>query len=69
MMNISSEAVKAGLQEPYRPVEEMTEEELKEFRTSFDPDMMGFDGAEGVDAETEADAEEKTDVEEREGDA
>ena len=32
MMNISSEAVKAGLQEPYRPVEEMTEEELKEFR-------------------------------------
>ena len=26
-------------------------EELKAFRTSFDPDMMGFDGTEGVDEE------------------
>ncbi len=32
---------------------EMTEEELKTFRTSFDPDMMGFDGAEGADEEEE----------------
>ena len=29
------------------------EEELKTFRTSFDPDMMGFDGAEGADEEEE----------------
>lgn len=48
---ISSEAKKAGLQEPEKPVPEMTEEELKAFRTSFDPDMMGFDGTEGVDEE------------------
>lgn len=51
MKDISSEAKKAGLQEPEKPVEEMTEEELKAFRTSFDPDMMGFDGEEGVDEE------------------
>ncbi len=46
---ISSEAKKEGLQVPDKPVSEMTEEELKEFRTSFDPDMMGFDGTEGID--------------------
>ena len=51
MKEISSEAKKAGLQEPPKPVEEMTEEELKAFRTSFDPDMMGFDGQEGMDEE------------------
>ncbi len=67
MMNISSEAVKAGLQEPYRPVEEMTEEELKEFRTSFDPDMMGFDGAEGVDEEAGAEGETEGSEDDREG--
>ena len=48
---ISSEAKKAGLRVPDKPVSEMTEEELKEFRTSFDPDMMGFYGAEGVEEE------------------
>lgn len=55
MKNISSEAKKAGLQEPEKPVEEMTEEELKEFRTSFDADMMGFDGEEGIDDDEEGD--------------
>jgi len=34
---------------------EMTEEELKAFRTSFDPDEMGFDGTEGIDEEDESD--------------
>ena len=29
----------------------MTEEELKAFRTSFDPDEMGFNGTEGIDEE------------------
>lgn len=48
MKGISSEAKKAGLQEPKKPIDEMTEEELKEFRTSFDADMMGFDGTEGI---------------------
>lgn len=48
MSEFSSEAKKAGLHEPQKPVDEMTEEELKAFRTSFDPDMMGFDGYEGV---------------------
>lgn len=50
-MEISSEAKKTKLQEPEKPVEEMTDEELKAFRTSFDPDMMGFDGTEGVDGD------------------
>lgn len=34
-------------------VAEMTEEELVEFRNSFDPDEMGFDGKEGVEDECE----------------
>lgn len=34
-------------------VAEMTEEELAEFRNSFDPDEMGFDGKEGVEDECE----------------
>lgn len=55
MMEFSSEAKKAGLQEPPAVPDAMTEEELKLFRTSFDPDMMGFDGAEGIDNETEGD--------------
>ena len=55
MMEFSSEAKKAGLQEPPVVPDAMTEEELKLFRTSFDPDMMGFDGAEGIDNETEGD--------------
>lgn len=54
-MDFSSEALKAGLQVPDKPVPEMTEEELKAFRTSFDPDMMGFDGSEGIDEEDGAD--------------
>lgn len=49
MKDISSEAIKAGLQEPGKPVSEMTEDELKDFRTSFTPDMMGFYGEEGID--------------------
>lgn len=51
MADILSEAKVAGLQEPEKPVDEMTEEELKAFRTSFDPDMMGFHGTEGIDKE------------------
>jgi hypothetical protein len=51
MKDISSEAKKAGLQEPEKAIDEMTEEELKVFRNSFDPDMMGFDGDEGADEE------------------
>ena len=55
MDKFSSEATKAGFQEPEKPVSEMTEEELKRFRASFDPDMMGFDGTEGADEEEETD--------------
>ena len=54
MSEISSEAKKAGVLEPEKPVSEMTEEELKAFRSSFDPDEMGFDGTEGVDEEDES---------------
>ena len=54
MSEISSEAKKAGVLEPEKPVTEMTEEELKAFRTSFDPDEMGFDGTEGIDEEDES---------------
>lgn len=57
----SSEARKAGLWEPEKPVEEMTEDELKAFRTSFDPDRMGFDGAEGTDGDGATIPEEETD--------
>ena len=51
MSEISSEAKKAGVLEPEKPVSEMTEEELKAFRTSSDPDEMGFNGTEGIDEE------------------
>ncbi len=51
MKDISSEAKKAGLREPEKPAGEMDEKELKKFRASFDPDMMGFDGEEGIDEE------------------
>lgn len=44
-MSWSSEAHKKGIVPP-KPVEEMTPEELKDFRNSMDPDTMGFDGAE-----------------------
>lgn len=53
MTDISSEAKKAGLQEPEKPVNEMTAEELQEFQAQFDPDMMGFDGCEGCGEEYE----------------
>ena len=48
MTDISIEAKKAGLNEPVKDIEEMTEEELMAFRNSFNPDMMGFDGTEGI---------------------
>lgn len=50
-MEFSSEAVKAGFNGPEKNIEQMTDEELKAFRNQFDPDMMGFDGAEGADEE------------------
>ena len=55
MAAFSSEAKKAGLQEPPAVPDDMTDEELKLFRTSFDPDRMGFDGVEGIDDEKEGD--------------
>ena len=61
MREFSSEAKKAGLQEPEKPVAEMSEEELKAFRTSFDPDSMGFDGAEGVEEEEDNNGEQTAD--------
>lgn len=42
---MSSEAHKKGLNPP-KPIKDMTPEELKAFRNSFDPDSMGFDGQE-----------------------
>ena len=48
MKDISSEAKKAGLNEPVKNIDEMTEDELMAFRNSFNPDMMGFDGTEGI---------------------
>lgn len=44
----SSEAKKQNLQEPPKPIEDMTEEELFEFRNAFDADCMGFNGIEGT---------------------
>lgn len=61
MQEISSEAKAAGMQEPEKAVEEMTEEERKAFRASFDPDSMGFDGAEGVEEEEDNDGEQTAD--------
>lgn len=43
----------AEIKELQKNVSEMTEEELAEFRNSFDPDEMGFDGEEGVEDECE----------------
>ena len=48
MTDISSEAKKAGLNEPVKDIDKMTEDELMAFRNSFNPDMMGFDGIEGI---------------------
>ena len=47
MTDISSEAKKAGLNEPVKDIDEMTDDELMTFRNSFNPEMMGFDGTEG----------------------
>ncbi len=55
MEDISSEAKKAHLQELEKPVDAMTEEEAALFRKSFDADMMGFDGREGIDAKEDED--------------
>ena len=44
---LSSEALKAGIVPP-KPIEEMTDAELKAWRNSLDADAMGFDGTEGV---------------------
>ena len=52
MKDISSEAKKAGLNEPVKNIDEMTEDELMTFRNSFNPDMMGFDGTEGIEEGT-----------------
>lgn len=41
----SSEAIKAGI---IPDIENMTEEEVKNFRNSLDPDTMGFDGMEFI---------------------
>ena len=43
----SSEAHKAGVVLP-KAIEDMTAEEIKEFRNSLDADIMGFDGAEVI---------------------
>lgn len=61
MKDISSEAKKAGLAGPEKPIGEMTEDELMAFRASFDPDMMGFDGTEGIDGLEDPDEEEGSD--------
>ena len=53
MTDISSEAKKAGLNEPVKNIGEMTEDELMTFRNSFNPDMMGFDGTEGIEEDME----------------
>ena len=53
MTDISSEAKKAGLNEPVKNIDEMTEDELMTFRNSFNPDMMGFDGTEGIEEDEE----------------
>ena len=44
-VNWSSEAHKAGIVLP-KPLEEMTEDEIRDFRNSLDCDSMGFDGVE-----------------------
>ena len=54
MSEIKKKKKKAGVLDTEKPVSEMTEEELKAFRTSFDPDEMGFDGTEGIDEEGES---------------
>ena len=46
-MAYSSEAIKMGLF-PDKAINEMTDKELFEFRNKLDPDMMGFDGKEGM---------------------
>ena len=45
MKEWSNELMKQGIVPP-KPLEEMTEAELYEWRNSLDPDAMGFDGDE-----------------------
>lgn len=52
MKELSSEAKKKGIY-PSMAIEDMTPEELKSFRMSFDPDSMGFDGQEGIEEEAD----------------
>lgn len=51
MEHISSEALRRGFPEPEKPVEQMTDGELREFRSLPVADYMGFDGPEGIDGE------------------
>lgn len=44
----SSEARKQNFQGLPKPIEDMTEEELYNFRNAFEADRMGFDGIEGT---------------------
>ena len=46
-MAYSSEDIKMGLF-PDKAINEMTDKELFEFRNKLDPDIMGFDGKEGM---------------------
>lgn len=45
--NISSEVIKAGK----CPAKGLGEKSARALRKEMDPDLMGFDGAEGIDAE------------------
>lgn len=47
MRKYSNEALKRGIK-PSKPVEQMTKGEIDAFRNALDPDMMGFDGQEGM---------------------
>jgi len=47
MEKYSSEALKKGIA-PEKSVDEMTAKEIRAFQDSLDPDLMGFDGQEGM---------------------
>lgn len=55
MEHISSEALRRGFPEPEKPVEQMTDGELREFRSLPVADYMGFDGPEGIDGKGDED--------------
>ena len=50
ILEILLEKTEAG-KTTYKEVNEMTDKELFEFRNKFDPDIMGFDGKEGMEME------------------